>query len=366
MDRNRISVIYGKDPFEMATKLMQDCDLASMIGNKSKKIAIKPNLITSTTADHGAVTHPEIVIAIIEYLQGHGFENIKIIESSWVGDNTKRAFSVNGYNQISAKYNVPLVDVKQDSYELVNVEGIKIEISKEALGTDFLINVPVLKGHCQTLMTCALKNMKGILSDRSKRAFHSMGLHKPIAALNKAKKQDFILVDNINGDLDFEEGGTPVYTYRMMAGTDPLLMDCFCATQIGFSPSEIGYIRYSKQMGVGSTDLSKLEVKELNQAICIPSRSTGRARSLERYTEHDSACSACYANLINALARMDENRTLDEAMDKIPNGKVCIGQGFKGKSLDAFGVGNCTKGCSKNVPGCPPMASAIRDKLENL
>ena len=148
MDRNRISVIYGKDPFEMATKLMQDCDLASMIGNKSKKIAIKPNLITSTTADHGAVTHPEIVIAIIEYLQGHGFENIKIIESSWVGDNTKRAFSVNGYNQISAKYNVPLVDVKQDSYELVNVEGIKIEISKEALGTDFLINVPVLKGHC--------------------------------------------------------------------------------------------------------------------------------------------------------------------------------------------------------------------------
>jgi hypothetical protein len=53
-------------------------------------------------------------------------------------------------------------------------------------------------------------------------------------------------------------------------------------------------------------------------------------------------------------------------MDSIPNGKVCIGQGFRGKSLDAFGVGNCTKGCSMNVPGCPPMASAIRDKLENL
>ena len=205
MDRNTISVIYGKDPFEMATKLMQDCDLAALIGDRNRKIAIKPNLITSTTADHGAVTHPEIVIAIIEYLQSQGFNNIKIIESSWVGDNTKRAFAVNGYNQISARYNVPLVDVKQDSYEPVSVEGIKIEISKEALKTDFLINVPVLKGHCQTLMTCALKNMKGVLSDRSKRAFHSMGLSKPIAALNKAKKQDFILVDNINGDLDFEE-----------------------------------------------------------------------------------------------------------------------------------------------------------------
>ena len=366
MDRNTISVIYGKDPFEMATKLMQDCDLAALIGDRNKKIAIKPNLITSTTADHGAVTHPEIVIAIIEYLQSQGFNNIKIIESSWVGDNTKRAFAVNGYNQISARYNVPLVDVKQDSYELVSVEGIKIEISKEALKTDFLINVPVLKGHCQTLMTCALKNMKGILSDRSKRAFHSMGLSKPIAALNKAKKQDFILVDNINGDLDFEEGGTPVYTYRMLAGLDPLLMDCFCANLIGFEPDEIGYIRYAKQMGIGNSDLSKLNVRELNQAICLPSRSTGRARSLERHTLQNSACSACYANLINALARMDENGTLDDAMDSIPNGKVCIGQGFRGKGMTGCGVGNCTKGLSINVPGCPPTATAIREKLESL
>ena len=25
---------------------------------------------------------------------------------------------------------------------------------------DFMINVPVMKGHCQTKITCALKNMK--------------------------------------------------------------------------------------------------------------------------------------------------------------------------------------------------------------
>ncbi len=366
MERNSIFVIYGKDPSDMATKLMESCDLASMIGDRSKSIAIKPNLITSTTADHGAVTHPEIVVAAIEYLQGHGFNNIKIIESSWVGDNTRRAFAVNGYNEISAKYHVPLVDVKSDSYETVNVAGISMEISKQALKTDFLINVPVLKGHCQTLMTCALKNMKGLLSDRSKRMFHSLGLSKPIAALNKAIKQDFILVDDINGDLDFEEGGTPVYSYRMFAGTDPLLMDCFCANQIGFEPDEVGYIRQAKSIGVGNSDLSKAEIKELNNAICLPSRSTGRARNLERYTNQDSACSACFANLINALARMDENGSLHYAVDSVPGGKICIGQGFKGKTLNAVGSGNCTKGCKVSIPGCPPSATKIREVLENL
>ncbi len=366
MEENRIFVVYGKDPFEMATRLMERCDLASIIGDRSKSIAIKPNLITSTTADHGAVTHPEIVIAIIEYLQGNGFKDIRIIESSWVGDNTKRAFAVNGYNEMSAKYKVPLVDVKSDVYETVNVSGINMEISKQARKTDFLINVPVLKGHCQTLMTCALKNMKGLLSDRSKRAFHSLGLSKPIAALNKAIKQDFILVDDINGDLDFEEGGTPVYSYRMFAGTDPLLMDCYCAKQIGFEPDDIGYIRYAKSMGVGDSDLTKLQITELNGAICLPSRTTGRARKLESCTNQESACSACFANLINALARMDENGTLDEALGKIPGGRVCIGQGFRGKDLDAFGVGTCTGRFTMNVPGCPPSATRIREVLESL
>ena len=35
-----------------------------------------------------------------------------------------------------------------------------------------------------------------------------MGLHKPIAYLNKAIKQHLIIVDGIMGDLNFEEGGT--------------------------------------------------------------------------------------------------------------------------------------------------------------
>lgn len=41
-----------------------------------------------------------------------------------------------------------------------------------------------------------------------------MGLHKPIAHLATVVPNDFILVDNICGDLDFEEGGNPVTMNR--------------------------------------------------------------------------------------------------------------------------------------------------------
>ena len=80
---------------------------------------------------------------------------------------------------------------------------------------DFLINVPVLKGHCQTKITCALKNMKGLIPNTEKRHFHAMGLHEPIAHLNAGLHQDFVVVDNICGDLDFEDGGNPVVMNRI-------------------------------------------------------------------------------------------------------------------------------------------------------
>ena len=61
--------------------------------------------------------HPsEIVEGIIIYFMDNGFKNIKIIESSWVGDSTKNAFKVCGYETLSKKYGVPLIDLKDDAY----------------------------------------------------------------------------------------------------------------------------------------------------------------------------------------------------------------------------------------------------------
>ena len=44
----------------------------------------------------------------IEYLQEHGVRDISIIEGSWVGDSTGRAFRTAGYDAVGRKYNVPL------------------------------------------------------------------------------------------------------------------------------------------------------------------------------------------------------------------------------------------------------------------
>ncbi len=363
MNKNDILTVYGSNATNMTKSLLEAIDFGSLIPNKDAKIALKPNLVVAATADSGATTHPEIVVAIIEHLQALGYGNISIVESAWIGDSTKEGFRINGYHQIRDHYKVPLIDVKDDVYVKKSVGKVSMEVSKTILESDFLINLPVLKGHCQTAMTCALKNMKGCISDRSKRLFHTLGLHNPIAALNAVRSADLVIVDSINGDLDFEEGGNPVETNRMFATTDSVLCDSYGASLLGFELKDIPYIGLAENLGVGSSDLTKANVFQLNEPSDEkPAKPSGRVSYLAKHTKPNSACSACYGNLIHALKRLDEVNRLESL--SVP---ICIGQGYKGlQDQGKVGVGICTIGLGKSLPGCPPKAIDMIGFLKKL
>jgi len=361
LDRNWIRVIYGDSPKQMVMEVLEAIKPEKEIGDNAL-IGIKPNLVVAKPASSGATTSPEIVAGIIEYLKSKGHDNIVIMEGSWVGGRTGEAFRVCGYEDLSKEYGVPLVDLQRDSSRPVETGGMTISICEYAAKVDYLINVPVLKGHCQTNLTCALKNLKGCIPDSEKRRFHTMGLHKPIAYLNKLIRQDLIIVDGMNGDLNFEEGGNPVQMNRIIAGKDPVLVDSYAAHLIGYSIEEVPYISMAEQIGAGSSDLEKADIVELNKDEGIrkitPSR---RVRYLARHIVEDSACSACYGSLIYALERLDERGLLSRLEDKL-----YIGQNFRNKKLDGIGIGACASGFDKCVRGCPPKARDIVEYLEGL
>lgn len=351
MDKNDILLIYGDRAAENTRRLLDETGLADMIP-AGAKIGLKPNLVVARPCTEGATTSPEIVGALIEYLLESGHRDITILEGSWIGADTKRAFKACGYDALSKKYGVPLLDTKHDRYTTLSHGGYDMELSNAALAMDFLINLPVMKGHCQTKITGALKNMKGVISDAEKRKFHALGLHKPIGCLNTLIKTDFALVDGLCGDLDFEEGGNPVMMNRIICGVDPVLVDSYLADTLGYAPTEIEHIMVAQREGVGSADLSAANIRALNKDESPAKKpSTRKVAGLAAHADERQACSACYANLIHALKRMDESGGI--------SGKVCIGQGFREIKAEGRGVGSCTSGLSKSLPGCPPTASEM-------
>jgi len=347
-----IFVTYSKEISNDTYDLLAASDIGTYL-KASYSVSLKPNLVVPGPASNGAVTHPEVTDGVIRYLKDYGVSRIKIIESSWVGDSTLRAFKYCGYEELSREHNVPLIDLKSDGCRVLKHSGYEIKICNEALDTDFLINIPVLKAHCQTRLTCCMKNLKGCIPDSEKRRFHSLGIHKPVAVLSALIKTGYCVVDGICGDLTFEEGGNPVTSNRIIACHDPLMLDSYCAALIGYFPDDIEYLSYAKKIGIGKYYSNDTKIVELNPE----NKSVPNTRSLnigERYRSminEDSACSACYSALIYALHRLGGRVSVD--------GKICIGQGFKNKKCTGTGIGSCTQGFSKCIPGCPPKAVDI-------
>ena len=361
MDKQEIFTIQGKDYFQMTLELLAACDLAEDIGDRKKKIGIKPNLVLGAPASGGATTHPELAEALITYLKANGFQDITVMESAWVGASTMEAAQKNGILEVCRRQGVPFADMKKEPGVSCRAGELELHVCRKALEMDYLINVPVVKGHGQTKVTCALKNYKGLIPDAEKRRFHSLGLHKPIACLNTVLRQDFILADNICGDLDFEEGGNPVSMDRILAFKDPVLCDSFAAETLGYRPEEIEYIRLAADLGAGSMDTASARITPLRpegekEKKPLP---RGRVGKLAKYADQREACSACYGSLIYALDRLDRRGLL---RDKTEN-SIAVGQGFQGKT-GKLGIGNCTRCFEKNLRGCPPKAVDVVKFLE--
>ena len=256
MKKNQIFIKSGTDYKEMTKELLEKSELADMINDRALRIGIKPNMVSASEPSNGATTHTEIIAGILEYLKENGFRNVMILEGSWVGDRTSDVFEVCGYQKICEDYDVVFHDTQKDKSFTKDCSGLELKICNSVKDIDFLINVPVLKGHCQTKITCALKNMKGLIPNSEKRHFHSMGLHKPIAHLNAGIHQDFIVVDNICGDLDFEDGGNPVVMNRILTAVDPVLVDAYVCNMLHYEVSEVPYVVLAEQLGVGCADLA--------------------------------------------------------------------------------------------------------------
>lgn len=186
-----------------------------------------------------------------------------------------------------------------------------------------------------------------------------MGLHKPIAHLNAGIRQDFIVIDHICGDLSFEEGGSPVTRNCIMAAVDPVLVDSYVCSLLGYETEEVEYIGLAESLGVGSSDLSQMRLItcEGEPYEDLPARGI---LDVSYAVDEVDSCSACYGVLIPVLGRLKTEGLLD----RLP-GRIAIGQGHRGRK-GLLGIGNCTSGFDICVKGCPPKEEDIYRQLREL
>jgi uncharacterized protein (DUF362 family) len=162
---------------------------------------------------------------------------------------------------------VAFLDLSRDEQVEVTHYGITDKISRTAMEADLFINIPKIKTHEDTLLTCAAKNMFGFLSRGDKWThIHLQNQLDPyIVFAGLTIPQQLIVVDGILGmEGAGPLGGSPVALNMVLGGTDIVSTDTVVCNLVGFNPNEITHLIELEKQGIGTLNLQNIHIQGEN------------------------------------------------------------------------------------------------------
>lgn len=244
---------YGSGLDENLDKAIKLCGGLDI--NNGSRVIIKINLCDFRPPETGAITHPKFLDALLKYLNKN-FANLEIyiVESEATSAAPDLFVKWFDFQSLIRKHGAHWANLSKTPRREKKINGRhfkKLAVS-ELFDDSFFITLPKMKTHSITKITCALKNQFGCLVVKRKIKFHRF-LDDAIVDANLAMRPDFCIVDGILG-LGTERGpswGIPVKAKTIVAGSDPVAVDCVCSKIMGFNPHLVGHVRKAAASGVG-------------------------------------------------------------------------------------------------------------------
>ena len=368
---NMIYAVYGNQVEEMVLGLLEKSGALDHVKGQDV-VFLKPNLVFSRPDWVGVLTDPRLVETMIKALKDKGIHHIIVGDGSGMGQSATKAFEYCGYTEMARRYDIHLVDLERDRFvEIpVKMDGPfrDLMIAKTVYESDFFVNIPIIKTHYQTMITCSMKNLKGTMPRAMKTKFHSVDLHKAIAQLNSVLKPDLILVDGLLGDMRNEAGHNTIALERIFLGDNPIEIDSVAADILGYRPRDIPHIAYAADAGLGCCDLNEIRIRSLNHPSKLVKLSAPPpvADLFPCQINAQGACSVCMGNLVFALERLKADGFLH------PRLTFHIGQNARttaDSDMIQITVGKCVSPghpIELVIDECPPSANSIYSKVASL
>lgn len=292
---SRVALVTGNNRADMAFRALQPFSkqIRQAIGNR--RVVLKPNNVLIYVPL--ACTHVDTLEGILEFLKSiDKIENVVIAESSASGS-ALNGFENYGYFRLASKYPVKFTDLDREASDILHVIDEKdfrphsLKVSRLLLDPDsYVISVARMKTHNTVVATLSLKNIvfgaplkdEGFtlysedkrFSDSAveskpgtisyKRVLHGGGVRATnynLFTLAKLLFPDLAVIDGYEG----MEGngptlGTAVAHRICIASPDWLAADRTGIELMGIDFANVGYLNYCAQAGLGTADLSRIEI----------------------------------------------------------------------------------------------------------
>ncbi len=367
-------------------------------------VFIKPNIVFWTRAVQfpkwGVITTSRVIEDIVVLLKERGVKSITIGEGIVVTnpkdtETPAHAFKTLGYETLRKKYGVAYVDVLRRPFKTIDLgQGAVLNFNADAVESDFLVDLPVLKTHNQAVVSLGIKNLKGLIDFKSRKKCHNADpvkdLHFMVARLSDAMPPMLTLIDGI---YSVERGpgfdGKMRRTNLLVASRDVLSADLVGARILGHDPANVPHLAHAADNRMRPTDLSDTEVvgeaiedvasfheydfqyyDEADGCMPLPMAKSG-IRGLF-YRKFDSTmctyCSGINGLILQAIRYAWKGEPWDR-IEVLTGKKMAPTPGMKKTIL----VGKCIYQAHKDNPdiremiavkGCPPQPDSIYKALK--
>jgi uncharacterized protein (DUF362 family) len=294
-----VVVVRGTDFTSMLAKGMEALGGFARLGS-GRSVIVKPNFVFDKKTRYPTTTDENSVLTTVEYLQKEGFNDITVADRRGNRKDNGEAggkFDWSGLNDLAIKggfttdslmddATAPTIHVGDDSWTTMPSIGVIKKIYESGL----IINMPTLKKHSQTNLTCSLKNNMGVLDvqttedmhlwgDHNKARYESMGRADVARRLCLAVAEAAMAVSPEMTVIDARQvlcknhgsvaSGLPREANRLIISGDPVAADVYAAGVLKevYEPYELGHtsdtFEYASRLGFGVSDLGNVLVKEM-------------------------------------------------------------------------------------------------------
>ncbi len=260
---HRVGEAPGRPPLVVARgrepALMVQAALAAMGGmgrfvRPGEAVLVKPNMAWDRAPEQGANTHPDVVAEIVRQCRAAGARQV-IVADHPVHD-AGRTAQRSGIGEAARTAGAQLVLPRGSGFERAEIGGAVLDawdVLSVLFGVDRLINVPVVKHHSLSLLTCGIKNHMGLVGGSRGRLHQE--IHGSVVDLAAAFRPTLTVVDATRVMLRNGPTGGRLEDVRpgdaVAAGTDPVACDAWAARELGLDPREVDHIVQAEGRGLG-------------------------------------------------------------------------------------------------------------------
>ncbi len=256
---------------------------------RDKKIVIKPNLVTASAPSSASTTHPSVIEAVYEELRELGANDVIIAESPGGPYNVpclKRIYRATGISEMSEVCGLPL-NLDCSFRKMSFSEGRKLkefDIITPIAEADIIFNICKLKTHSLTGLSCAIKNLFGVIPGTLKFEMHAAypnldSFSEMLVDLNLTLMERKKIISVCDAIVSMEgngpTNGTPVNTGLILTSDNAFFMD-IAAEKLAGIQGETKYLDIgAERLGISRICSDELAIADRPNGLLRPDSKSG-------------------------------------------------------------------------------------------